>query len=74
MLVFLGFLVLIILAIFLAGVLILWFGKYQHWKNYRKLVTDRVFYKNIIQFYLLSMLKFMVGAATTLTLRSIHET
>lgn len=73
MLVFLVFLVIIILAVLTAGVLIIYFGKYRHWRNFRYLVADRFFPRYIIQFYLKSLLKFMVGAATTLTLRSIHE-
>jgi hypothetical protein len=73
MLVFLGVLIGVILAVILVSALLLRFGEYSHWKIYRR-VTDKIFYNTIIRFYLTSMLKLMVGSATTLTLIKISET
>ena len=67
MLIFLGFLILFILAVILGSAALLKFGKYRHWRIYR-FVTDKFFYNTIIRFYLTSMLKLMVGSVTTLTL------
>ena len=72
MLVFLGFLILLILAVILGSAALLKFGKYRHWRIYR-LVTNKIFYNTIIRFYLTSMLKLMVGSATTLALLNASE-
>lgn len=66
MFVYLGFLVLIIFAVLLAGLIIPIFGHYRSWRIYRKFVIDGFFFNRIIRFYLMGCLKFMVGAVITL--------
>ena len=66
----------ILLAVFIATCVfisvVLCLGKYNAWRMYRNGVR-MLFYNTIIRFYLVSMMKLMVGSATTLSLLNVSE-
>lgn len=63
---------LIVIATLAFVSVVLCLGKYNAWRIYRKGIS-MLFYNTIIRFYLSSMLKLMVGSATSLTLLKVSE-